>query len=550
MLLCAITTGATAAPLDTADEFKSALEKFNPAVELPNFTANPSEALLTPEDGQDALKSQGLAAVMDNDAAHFVYTQKELRTRAISNPNSPEMQYAEQLIEKSADVKEGGCYAQPPKCTTNTTTEFCLDTIHYTTENCRDTLTVSMKQTVHKSQRLVTGVNQQSNPPLDLSQCKPNESTCSAIVVSPNCQSVTVLVSLKGETLETSIDQTCKNLMLTIYSKIHGIMVWVDVTVIEHSAEDAWDKHACQTLLDRASSGVCLFESGEPCIDANKTKLVDGTPVARACWGSAMQYQCRGETESTCASLINKPFCTQTLSSCVAKNWGVCTEYSETFECTQTTCISQPDICIAEPYCLNGECNQTKNEESSDMGEGVSRLGALLGAASDVAINQINVNQAKIFAGEVMTCEKHMLGMRNCCSDSGWADWVINCPKNMQDLHRAIDDGRALYLGKYEDGFLDTDKHYVYCIFPTKLGAIIQMEGRGTQLHVLFGNAEHPDCRGITPKELERIDFASLNLSPIEKELVDRLSPPDSGNASMNNQTHIERLNLEQKPHD
>ncbi|MDF1931748.1 hypothetical protein PGH45_19140 [Legionella pneumophila] len=39
----------------------------------------------------------------------------------------------------------------------------------------------------------------------------------------------------------------------------------------------------------------------------------------------------------------------------------------------------------------------------------------------------------------------------------------------------------------------------------------------GGQLGIPYGTAQYPDCRGLTPEELKRINFASLDLSPSRK---------------------------------
>lgn len=192
----------------------------------------------------------------------------------------------------------------------------------------------------------------------------------------------------------------------------------------------------------------------------------------------------------------------------------------------------------------------TKNEDSHDMGEGVSRLGALAGVSSDVSANQISERSPRIFTGSVIDCKSYPLGFRDCCTDSGWGDWVKHCPSELQALQKAKDENRTVSLGKYKKHKLDLDHHHVYCIFPSKLSAIIQKEGRSAQLHISFGKAKSPNCRGITPAELEHINFEKLNLSPIEQELMSRLHVPNTSTASTLNQAHIERLNQEGRAHD
>lgn len=192
----------------------------------------------------------------------------------------------------------------------------------------------------------------------------------------------------------------------------------------------------------------------------------------------------------------------------------------------------------------------TKNEENHDMGEGASRLGALAGVAGEVSINQINERSPRIFTGTVIDCKSYPLGFRDCCTDSGWGDWVMNCPSELQALQKAKEENRSVSLGRYKKHRLDLNHHHVYCIFPSKLSAIIQKEGRNAQLHISFGKAKSPDCRGITPKELERINFEKLNLSPIEQDFLSRIHVPDSRIASNLTQAHIARLHREGKAHD
>ncbi len=539
------------APLTTADAFKHALKQFNPVDVLQGYTNEPAETRLSPTETNDGLKDQGLSAVTQNTTANQVYTQYNTRMKAFQNLNSPEMQIAAQLIEGSAEVKAGGCYTQPPKCTTHTATHTCMDTLIYSQATCQDTLTISVKKIIHTAKRMAIS-SKVNSLPFDLAHCRPNEMKCTSIDeihVSPNCQAVSVDVTLNGQKIEASTNQTCHSLMLAIYTTIKSLWTWVDITVTETITEDVWDKKTCQVLQDKVTNGTCIFQSGEPCLDANETKNINGLPVHRACWGRSMAYQCMNGTESSCTSLINQG-CKQTLSSCVEQKFGVCTAYSQTFECQNTTCVPQPDICMPSLPCTDGSCDTTNNEESHDLNEGVSRLGALAGVASDVSTNQINEGIAKIFAGSAMDCKSYPLGFRDCCTDSGWGDWVKHCPSDMQALQKAKDDNRVVYLGKYRKHKLDPDEHHAFCIFPSQIGAIIQKEGRLAQLHIPFGKAKSPDCRGITPQELERIHFDKLNLSPIEQELMSRIHVPDLDNASTLNESHIWRLHQEGQAHD
>ena len=541
---------AATSPITTAGAFKQALGQLRPGDILPGFTENPPETNLSQLDRQ-GLERRGLQASSKNETASRVISQSRTRERAYLNPNSPEMQIAGHLIEGGDSVKEGGCYKAPPICHTNISTHTCEDSTQYEEKRCLERLTVVVLSKTHAVTRIVSGLVQE---PYDLADCGrwTQNNFCThenEVHVSPDCYAVSVRVTQDGRVIETSLNQTCTNLKFTLKTRLKGYFSKVDIVVTEYTAKDVLDTQSCQALKAQEDNGRCIFQFGEPCLEANVTKEINGFPIQRACWGKSMNYLCVSGTSSSCTSLINQG-CAQTRSSCVEQQFGQCTSYSQTFECSEETCIPQPDICMPSLPCVDGSCDTTKNEESNDMGEGVSRLGALIGAASDVAKNQIDSGMAKIFAGDVVDCKSYPLGFRDCCTDSGWGDWVKQCPAHLQALQKAKDENRVVSLGKYKKHKLDLDEHHTFCVFPSKLGAIIQKEGRGAQLHISFGKAKHPVCRGITPEELEHINFEKLNLSPIEHDLVARLNQPDLGQSSAANQAHIERLNQAGRAHD
>ena len=212
-------------------------------------------------------------------------------------------------------------------------------------------------------------------------------------------------------------------------------------------------------------------------------------------------------------------------------------------------CDEKINECPGKIACADGECDTSQNDKSDDMAEGLSRLGALSGVAGDVSNNQVQSGNPAIFSGSVTECKKYPLGFRDCCTDSGWGDWVKQCPADLQVLQRAKYENRVVYLGSYKHHKLKA-RHYAFCIFPTKLASIVQIQGRGLQLGIPFGSAEYPNCRGLMPEELERINFASLDLSSIQQELVDRMALPNNAAIDNLNQSHVEKLHQQGKSHD
>ena len=201
--------------------------------------------------------------------------------------------------------------------------------------------------------------------------------------------------------------------------------------------------------------------------------------------------------------------------------------------------------------CAHGECDDSQPQETDDLNEGFSRLGALSGTAEAAAQNQTQLQNhaAFIFKGDAQECERYLLGTRDCCTDSGFLDNFMSCPSKMQALQRAKLDGRVRYLGHYKNNPLSKTR-YAFCVFPTKLAAIVQLEGREGQLHIPFGTPKKPDCSGITPEQLERIDFKRLNLDPLVNELVSRPTLPASDSVDGSNTSHIEQLHEKGASHD
>jgi len=199
--------------------------------------------------------------------------------------------------------------------------------------------------------------------------------------------------------------------------------------------------------------------------------------------------------------------------------------------------------------CADGSCDKTVAEESNDVGEGLTQLGTLAGTAEDAAAHQSQAGQPSIFSGASKQCKSLPVGLHDCCTGSGPLEWLVSCPSDMQELQRAKLEGRVVYLGSYKRHKAG-HKHHVHCVFPTKLAGIIQIQGRLGQLSIPFGNPKYPNCRGLTPEELQRINFSVLNLTPLTQELTRRKHLPDETNLDTANTAHVDALHQKGVSHD
>lgn len=164
-------------------------------------------------------------------------------------------------------------------------------------------------------------------------------------------------------------------------------------------------------------------------------------------------------------------------------------------------------------------------------------LEAALGG-KDRAIDK-DTGEALIFAGKPAECSEGKIGFRNCCREKGWGldlD-LAHCNDQEKSLADARKEGRAFKVGRFcSKHVLGTCKahHQTWCIFPTKLGAIIQMKGRVEQLGISFGEGKTPNCRGILPVEYKSIDFLKIDLSAAYMETKNNLTPIQNFKENLN----------------
>lgn len=189
-------------------------------------------------------------------------------------------------------------------------------------------------------------------------------------------------------------------------------------------------------------------------------------------------------------------------------------------------------VCGGDVFCLDGECDKAQSGKSSDFGEAVSQLAALAAAGKDVAaLNGVDV---RAFTGEAKFCRKAAAGFSNCCKDGGWGQDVglAKCNSEEKALGKAKDNKLTVSVGEFcSKKVLGVclQKKRSYCQFDSKLAQIVQQQGRNGQLRISFGSAKHPDCRGITVDELQKIQFDRLDFTNFYEDLMNNQKIPDSG---------------------
>ena len=134
--------------------------------------------------------------------------------------------------------------------------------------------------------------------------------------------------------------------------------------------------------------------------------------------------------------------------------------------------------------------------------------------------------QLYIFNGEDKRCrlKDKFFGLTGggCCDKDKVFMGLIACKDNEKILAKKRNNDLCHYVGQYCSkklkflGCVQTSESY--CCFSSKLGRIIQEQGR-PQLGISWGSGDSPNCRGFTPDEFQKLDFSKLDFTEFAKDI-------------------------------
>lgn len=421
------------------------LKTFKPADIIPDYNPEPKEAQMNrmEENEAPALVAAGAARAREEATARDVLMHAKTRDRATFNPNAAEMEYAEHLLENPDAVLAANCHKEPVPCEEIVSEKSCEDTLTFDTKTCTKQLKVGLHREVHPSVMRVFV----QNLPLDLTSCGAlNGTLCGAsqlTTLNARCEHLTVKVSFQGKSMPLTQQPSCDSPQISVAFPTGVGLIRASVEVVEHWSEpDAWSQEACEGLIKTSLPSQCQVDSTNACLDKGATHVIDGVPITRACWGSERVYQCESQMSTTCTPWIEAG-CMRTSSHCTAFSNETCAINAQTYQCTEKRCFPDKEVCTSPIACADGACDESQLEESDDVNEGLSRLGALGGTAEAAGADetQLKNHAAFIFAGTPDECESYPIGIRDCCKDEGFLDGsfiVLPACKPCSELNRRV----------------------------------------------------------------------------------------------------------------
>lgn len=276
---------------------------------------------------------------------------------------------------------------------------------------------------------------------------------------------------------------------------------------------------SCDALEVLVDKGNCTYAE-KKCVDGPGSRLIEGNPVFKQCWQEQLTYRCERPVQNTCTPLRLKG-CSQVSSKCLEKQGNACALYEQTFECVDQQHSSQKIKLkgTSTPFCLDGSCSTFGYAPNQDLAEVLTKLAIF----KDMQ-GQIDAKANSIFKGEAKSCSRNCVNFKDCCaSGKGWGVslGLSHCSEEEKALAKFKEEKKCVFVGTYcaeKTLGVCLKKKSSYCCFGSRLARLLHDQGR-TQLGLNYGGAEHPQCRGFTLEELQKIKFDTLNLSELYEDL-------------------------------
>lgn len=503
------------------------------------------------------LEADAQQAVSDNEAGNAVSTSFNSRPFFEINSTSESMQRLNDIAEHGDEIMRGEktdkitCALKPQTCQYRWEKKTCFAAKGLGKISCLRTLHVGVNvEKTHSFSMTFYNKTVGNSTPYTLDIHLNESNTCAsgqthcytfspALSLPKECVRIKTTITDEKRYVVIQKEPTCQNPTLTVRvgkcirgrcGAAYAYSVVMTVEVLQ--SNDTWNDQ-CQTLQKKQRDGLCTLESPLNCVEPNETRQIDGVSYTRSCWKEKAIYSCGNTTtQNTCDALI-KEGCEQSNATCRQENDGQCLMWEQTYQCPLNQCTDNQLICGEDAFCLDGNCSSEAYEKANE--EEFKKAMSVLSAASE-ASKSFNVKENFIFTGEKLECSRLMLDAKNCCRDSGWGIDLnlFHCTDSEKKLGKARENKLVIPTGEYcyervklPGGSVCKDTHQTYCVFQSKLARIVQEQGRFHQLHIPFGEGETTNCSGITPQQMQLLQFESIDFSEFYQDVKNKMKTPD-----------------------
>jgi hypothetical protein len=285
-------------------------------------------------------------------------------------------------------------------------------------------------------------------------------------------------------------------------------------------AKSHWENDG-EGMAALEKDGICKKMS-RTCLDAAPRPLevapgivMEVTPPEK-CWTYETVYQCGGMGQEDTCKALREQGCTQVSTKAHKKVGEFVVSYEQTLECNPKRVAVKAGQQGLTPFCLEGDCAKMEIAPNEDMAEALSKL-AMMSELS----KQMDTKSMTAFSGSSQSCRKAALGFLSCCDgEKGWGSALgSHCKEEEKRLIEWRKQHKCHEVGTYcaereKITGICLRKKRVYCCFPTRMAAAVQIAGRA-QLGKGWGTPEAPQCQGLTIDEITQIDWGKVDLSAV-----------------------------------
>ncbi len=264
------------------------------------------------------------------------------------------------------------------------------------------------------------------------------------------------------------------------------------------------------------------------CIVPKETRLIKNHAVTRECWKFRNTFNClEADEKSDCGGGMKGTCTPVVVDECIETDelsatsfsgsspTPTCVTWRSEYNCETRNTERIEDVvnCGSQTYTSSSGTWDTGYTPDRDFAQTMAFM-----EAGKEAAKYLNVDDLQIFKGFDNRCHKKLFGLENCCARNE-SDGIFgaNCSDAEKELRVKRDAELCYPMGSYcskKLKFIGTCqvRTQTYCCFHSLLARLLNIQGK-EQLGISLGSAKYPNCAGFTPEELQKLDFAKMDLT-------------------------------------